>query len=151
MKRVLIGVLLLVLMGGAAMVVYFRGGDDVVKASGDEYSERIKLELNGVTYSPRDTLTLRIVNNYNESITTGYHFQLYRMENGDWKEVPLNLMFIEVAVTIEPGESWEQQVNLSSLNLEPGNYRIVKKVLINSPEAETPLSTEVWAEFEVTE
>lgn len=151
MKRVLIGVLLLVLMGGAAMVVYFRDGDDVVKASGDEYSERIKLELNGVTYSPRDTLTLRIVNNYNESITTGYHFQLYRMENGDWKEVPLNLMFIEVAVTIEPGESWEQQVNLSSLNLEPGNYRIVKKVLINSPEAETPLSTEVWAEFEVTE
>ncbi|MDI3474582.1 MAG: hypothetical protein PWQ95_310 [Thermococcaceae archaeon] len=86
MKRVLIGVLLLVLMSGAAMVVYFRGGDDVVKASGDEYSERIKLELNGVTYSPRDTITLRIVNNYNESITTGYHFQLYRMENGDWKE-----------------------------------------------------------------
>ena len=52
-------------------------------------------------------------------------------------------------MTIEPGKSWTQRVKLSSLNLEPGHYKIVKIVSVTDPVNKTAMGLEVWAEFDV--
>ncbi|WP_457751638.1 immunoglobulin-like domain-containing protein [Thermococcus sp.] len=107
------------------------------------------ITLNKRVYSPNDTMELTIVNSGKTNLTTGYAFKLYRLENGTWKEVPLNLMFIEIAVIIEPGKSWEQRINLKDLNLEPGHYRIEKTVVVTDPANEVSMGIKAWAEFEV--
>ena len=110
--------------------------------------EGIVLKLDKSSYTPSDVMTLTVINNANTNATTSYPFSLYRLENGTWKEGPVDLMFIEVAVVVEPGKSWEQRVDLSKLNLEPGHYRITKKVVLSSPSGDG-VSTEVGAEFDV--
>jgi len=105
--------------------------------------------LDKSVYSPTDTMVISITNNGNANFTTGYDFKLYRLENGTWKEVPVNLAFIEVAVVIEPGKSWEQRVNLAHLNLKPGHYRIEKTVVVTDPVNKMSMGIEAWTEFDV--
>jgi hypothetical protein len=107
------------------------------------------IKLDKEVYSPRDTMTITVTNNGNANITTSYHFKLYRLENGEWKEVPVNLMVIEVAVIIEPGKSWEQRINLADLNLEPGHYAIVKTLVFTDPVTKSAIGVDEWAEFDV--
>ena len=107
------------------------------------------LKLDKTVYSPNDTMIITITNNGNANITTGYAFRLYKLEKGMWKEIPVNLVFIEIAVVIEPGKSWEQRVNLADLNLEPGHYKIVKRISITDPLNKRAMAMEVWAEFDV--
>ncbi|WP_258084255.1 immunoglobulin-like domain-containing protein [Thermococcus thermotolerans] len=105
----------------------------------------VSLELDKVTYSPGDTMVITLINNASTNATASYHFKLYKLEGKAWKEVPVNLMFIEIAVVIEPGKSWEQKVDLSRLNLEPGHYKIVKEVYLEG----TTVKAE--AEFDIRE
>ena len=105
----------------------------------------IKVVLDRTVYSPDDTLTLKVTNGESVNATTGYAFTLYRLENGEWRELQLNLVFVEIAVIIKPGESWEQKVDLSRLNLEPGHYKIVKEVYIEGTKVK------VGTEFDIKE
>ncbi|NJE31326.1 hypothetical protein E3E38_09760 [Thermococcus sp. 18S1] len=107
------------------------------------------MKLDKTVYSPNDTMVITITNNGNANFTTGYAFKLYKLEDGTWKEVPVNLMFIEIAVMIEPGKSWEQRVNLADLNLEPGHYKIEKTVVVTDPVNKMSMGIEAWAEFDV--
>ncbi len=107
------------------------------------------IQLDRHVYSPEDTLILKITNNGNANLTTGYAFKLYRLENGRWKEVPLNLAFIEVAVVIEPGKSWEQRIDLSKLKLESGHYKIEKTVIVTAPVTKMSMGLVEEAEFDV--
>ncbi|NJE84246.1 hypothetical protein E3E23_00080 [Thermococcus sp. CX2] len=111
------------------------GGTDEVPAVPD-----VVLKLDKTGYAPDETMVLTVVNNADSEATTGYAFQLYRLENGNWKEVNLDMAFIEIAIIIEPGKSWEQMIDLSKLNLEPGHYKIVKSIFVGNvtvkPEAE---------------
>ncbi|ASJ11176.1 hypothetical protein A3L12_07630 [Thermococcus sp. P6] len=138
-----IPVLLIALLIPAGYYIASRGNDgtrNLPEGGG------VVLGLDKTTYSPEDTMTLTISNGANVSVTTGYAFKLYRLEGGEWKEVPLELAFIEMAVTIEPGRSWEQKIDLSKLHLEPGRYRITKTVVL---EYEKAVSKELGVEFEV--
>ena len=65
------------------------------------------------------------------------------------KEVPVNLVFIEVTVVVEPGKSWEQRIDLSKLNLEPGHYAIVKTLVFTDPVTKNAMGVDEWAEFDV--
>ncbi|AFL96063.1 hypothetical protein CL1_1868 [Thermococcus cleftensis] len=105
--------------------------------------EGIVLKLDKSSYTPSDVMTLTVINNANTNATTSYPISLYRLENGEWKEVPVDLMFIEVAVVIKPGEKWEQRVKLSDLGLEPGHYRVVKTVILEN------VTVKAGAEFDV--
>ncbi|NJE10467.1 immunoglobulin-like domain-containing protein [Thermococcus sp. MAR1] len=107
------------------------------------------MKLDKTVYSPNDTMVMTITNNGNANFTTGYAFKLYKLENGTWKEVPVNLMFIEIAIIIEPGKSWEQRVKLSSLNLKPGHYKIEKTVVVTEPVNKMSMGIKAWAEFDV--
>jgi len=57
----------------------------------------VALKLNRTVYSPTDEMTITVVNNGNLNVTTGYNFRLYKLRDGQWVEVPANLMFIQVA------------------------------------------------------
>ncbi|NJE41974.1 immunoglobulin-like domain-containing protein [Thermococcus sp. GR6] len=109
----------------------------------------VVLKLDKTIYAPDETMVLTVINNADSEATTGYAFQLYRLENGNWKEVKLDIAFIEIAIIIEPGRSWEQRVKLSSLNLEPGHYKIVKIVSFTDPVNKMAIGMEAWAEFDV--
>ncbi|WP_054841178.1 immunoglobulin-like domain-containing protein [Thermococcus peptonophilus] len=131
-KALVIGIAIVVLVVAGYGALSWTGKE----ASGspqDNHAKFVKMELDKSVYSPSDTMTIRITNEGKVNVTTSYHFRLYREENGEWKEVPVNLMFIAVAVSIEPGKSWEQKVNLADLKLSPGHYKITKKVILNSP------------------
>ncbi len=101
------------------------------------------IQLDKRVYSSEDTLTLTIINRDNFTLITGYDFRLYRLENGEWVEVKLNLTFPEVLIEIKPGESWEQTIGLSKLKLKPGTYRIEKRICSSG------VCSPHWAEFEV--
>ncbi|ASJ12623.1 immunoglobulin-like domain-containing protein [Thermococcus thioreducens] len=105
--------------------------------------EGIALKLDKSSYTPSDVMVLTLLNNADTNATTSYHFKLYRLEGGEWKEVPVNLMFIEIAVVIEPGKSWEQKVKLSDLGLTPGHYKIVKEVYLGGT------TVKAGAEFDI--
>ncbi|NJE04633.1 hypothetical protein E3E36_00400 [Thermococcus sp. M36] len=142
--------------GGDAMEAPSRGEGitDVPAKDGPTIVEPPKngaiiLKLDKTVYFPSDTMTLTIINNANINATTSYHFKLYKLEGGEWKEVPVNLMFIEIAVVIELGKSWEQKVKLSDLSLTPGHYRIEKTVVVTDPVNKMAMGIKAWAEFEV--
>ena len=101
------------------------------------------VQLDGQVYPMNGTLTLTIINDGNSTLTTGYGFRLYRLENGEWIEVKLNLVFLEVLVEIKPHSSWSQGIDLSRLNLKPGTYKIEKRVCFNG------VCGPQWAEFEI--
>ena len=101
------------------------------------------IQLDRQVYPVNGTLTLTITNGDNSTLITGYDFRLYRLENGEWVEVKLNLAFPEVLIEIKPGESWEQKIGLSKLKLKPGTYRIEKRICSSG------VCGPHWAEFEV--
>ena len=101
------------------------------------------VQLDGQAYPMNGTLTLTITNDGNSTLATGYGFRLYRLENGRWVEVKLNLVFPEVLVEIKPHSSWSQEIGLSRLSLKPGTYRIEKRVCFNG------VCSPQWAEFEI--
>ncbi|ANF23501.1 immunoglobulin-like domain-containing protein [Thermococcus piezophilus] len=103
------------------------GGTDEIPAVPD-----VVLKLDKTSYAPDETMVLTVVNNADSEATTGYEFQLYRLENGNWKEVNLDMAFIEIAIIIEPGKSWEQIIDLSKLNIDPGHYKIVKSIFVGN-------------------
>lgn len=147
-KALVIGIAVVVLVV-AGYGAFSWDGKEASGSPQDSHAKFVKMELDKSVYSPSDTMTIRITNEGKVNVTTSYHFRLYREENGEWKEVPVNLMFIEIAVSIEPGKSWEQKVNLADLKLSPGHYKIAKKVILTSPGTENAASYEVSAEFDV--
>ncbi|WP_297506961.1 immunoglobulin-like domain-containing protein [Thermococcus sp.] len=144
MRRVL--ALLLILVVGISAYYLLSGKEG--KASQGEQNRAVFLKLDKAVYTSEDTMTITIVNRGNVTITTSYNFRLYKLENGEWKEVPVKLMFIQVAVTIEPGKSWEQKVKLSDLGLSPGHYMIEKSVSFKDKTG-SPAGLKLQAEFEV--
>ena len=114
----------LVLLGLVFVAYYLTASP----GEGPPKDKAVYLELDRSAYGPGDTMRLRVVNSGDENITTGYHFLLYRREGDTWREVKVPLVFIEIAVIVRPGESWEQEINLAELNLPPGHYKITKRV-----------------------
>ncbi len=154
--RKIIPVLLIILLVpvGYFMVSHY-GGNDSGPSSRENsinlnetlgpivFSRPSAIQLDKRAYSSEDTLTLTIINRDNFTLTTGYDFRLYRLENGKWVEVKLNLSFPEVLIKIKPGESWEQKIGISKLKLKPGTYRIEKRICSSG------VCGPHWGEFEV--
>ena len=107
------------------------------------------LKLDKRVYLPTDEMRVTVVNEGNVNVTTGYGFVLYKLDDGRWVEVPLNVSFAQIVVTIAPGRSWTQTVNLSRLHLAPGRYRILKIVVVTDPVTKMSMGRVLWGEFEV--
>ncbi|WP_297501667.1 immunoglobulin-like domain-containing protein [Thermococcus sp.] len=155
MRKVIPVLLIILLVPAGCYLVSHHGGDANGAGSRESplnlnetlgpvvISEHSVVQLDGQVYPRNGTLTLTITNDGNSTLTTGYEFRLYRLENGEWIGVKLNLVFPEVLVEIKPHSSWSQRIDLSRLRLKPGTYRIEKRVCLDG------VCGHQWAEFEI--
>jgi len=154
MRKAFLVLLVVLLVSAGYYLSHYRGTPPDVPSKGGPSTGNgpgvgALLRLDKTVYSPKDMMVITIINDGKGNITTGYSFKLYKLENGTWREVPVNRVFIEVAVVIGPGKSWKQRVNLADLNLKPGRYRIVKTVVVTDPVTRMSLGIEAGTGFEV--
>lgn len=97
-------------------------------------------------YKGDRTLTYTIVNNSPHTIAFGAPYDIQINKNGQWitPEWMKDLVWIMILYTLEPGKTFSQTIELPE-DIEPGHYRLVKEVMIESIDAKLTLT----AEFEV--
>lgn len=98
-----------------------------------------------------DTITVKMTNNSNDTISTGLHYQIENYENNEWKEVsPKDIVFQDLGWRLKPTESenFEKKLYKDQISYKVGKYRIVKYYL-NSDYQKTKENFNVYAEFEV--
>jgi hypothetical protein len=68
---------------------------------------------------------LVIKNNTKEKLTTGMHYKMEKKTDSGWELVNSDMAFTEQAVYIEPGKTFEQDIELKK---DEGEHRISKQV-----------------------
>jgi len=71
-----------------------------------------------------ETAVLTLENAGPTVLVFGVDYRIEKLEDGEWRDVPLDLAFIDIALMLQPGQSHELQVDLRKLG--PGEYRVVK-------------------------
>ena len=71
-----------------------------------------------------ETLVLSLENHAVIPISLGMHYQIEQKISGIWYEVPLDLAFIEIQLTLDHNQVHEQAIAISQL--ASGDYRVVK-------------------------
>lgn len=90
-----------------------------------------RLELDDDEYQPGDTVHIRLTNTGKTPLHFGYAFRVERWDDGQWTDVPLDLVWIEILVALNPGEDFSQELVPAegfSQEPKPGLYRLVKDV-----------------------
>ncbi|ASJ07253.1 immunoglobulin-like domain-containing protein [Thermococcus pacificus] len=140
--------------------IFYVGTNETSKNTSSDTGTAV-MRLDKEVYHAGDDLTLTIINTGSETLLVGASYRLYRLENGEWKELDLGFSFTGIGYTIPPGGNWTQVVPLVTHvsdgagklePLPPGKYRITKMVTIERGRCgrgsdEITLS----AEFEVVE
>ncbi|MCD6373264.1 MAG: hypothetical protein J7L37_06950 [Thermococcus sp.] len=152
-----IGIILII----SAVVCLERSGESTPPENTGVSQTSVLMVLDREVYHAGETATLTIINNGSETLLVGVAYKLYRLEGGEWREVPLGLTFTMIGYMIPPGGNWSQRIGLvtsvkgeSELGtlapLPPGKYRIEKTVTIDRGRCRTR-SDEITlsAEFEV--
>jgi hypothetical protein len=85
----------------------------------EEQGMEMKLKENG------DKTQLVIKNNTKERMTTGMHYKLEKKSDSGWELVNSDMAFTEQAINIEPGKTFEQDIDLKK---DDGEHRISKQV-----------------------
>lgn len=81
-----------------------------------------------VISSASDTIKVSIINNTSQEATTGEYFTIEEYKDNDWKAIPLELMFIDIAYILQPGEAKDFNISLhpEMHKYEAGKYRVKK-------------------------
>lgn len=80
------------------------------------------------------SIDLSIYNNTNKVLLYGNYFEIAKLENNQWVELPSgkNAFFTDLADSLESGEYSNEKCNLTWLkdfdNLTPGKYRVAKEI-----------------------
>ncbi|MGM0524091.1 MAG: immunoglobulin-like domain-containing protein [Bacillota bacterium] len=70
-----------------------------------------------------------VLHNYGQTqVTFGVDYALEKYDDGEWRKVPLDLTFIEIAVQLAPGETYENDFSVEEL--ARGEYRLVKTIQV---------------------
>jgi len=68
-----------------------------------------------------------VLHNHGQTpVTFGVDYALEKYDDGEWRKVPLDLAFIEIAVQLAPGETYENDFSVEAL--ARGEYRLVKTI-----------------------
>jgi hypothetical protein len=68
-----------------------------------------------------------VLHNHGQTpVTFGVDYALEKYDDGEWREVPLDLAFIEIAVQLAPGETYKNDFSVEEL--ARGEYRLVKTI-----------------------
>ncbi|HAE66446.1 MAG TPA: hypothetical protein DCG77_04370 [Sphingobacterium sp.] len=98
-----------------------------------------------------DTIKVTIINNTNDTITTGLHYQIENYEKNEWKDIsPKGIAFNDLGWRLKPTdtESFEKKLYKDQISYKVGKYRIVKYYL-NSDYQKTRENNNVYGEFEI--
>ncbi|GEN56778.1 hypothetical protein GCM10012290_15870 [Halolactibacillus alkaliphilus] len=90
------------------------------------------------TVQPKLAMSLNVVNQTSDeavwemrnegqvALTFGVAYRIEKYVDGHWRDVPLDLAFIEIAIELAGGESYKNGFSLSGLT--KGEYRLIKTV-----------------------
>jgi len=98
-----------------------------------------------------DSLNIKMVNHTKDTITTGWHYRIELLKDGQWTEFsPKDIFFEDLGFRLRPTDSKDFVVRLfkERVNYPPGKYRVVKYFL-KTDYQETRESHDVYAEFKV--
>lgn len=90
-----------------------------------------------------DAAVLTVTNDGPTVLVFGVDYRIEKKTDGEWRIVPLDLAFIDIALMLHPGEQHELKVDLGALG--PGEYRAVKPLWAEGLD----LTAELAAEFTI--
>ncbi len=92
-------------------------------------------------YKGQRTLTYTVVNKLQEKISFGEPYDIQQLRNGEWVSVEWmkDHVWIMILYTLSPGESFSRVVELPE-DIEPGEYRLVKEVMVGEYERKVVLT-----------
>lgn len=100
-----------------------------------------------------DTVTVTMFNNTKDTIVTGMHYYIERMEANQWKKAPLEgIAFNDIGLVLKPNntKNFEKRLYKDQINYTAGKYRIVK-YYIKSDYLKTKDKFYLYAEFNILE
>ncbi|MBV2227201.1 MAG: hypothetical protein KUL85_10115 [Sphingobacterium mizutaii] len=100
-----------------------------------------------------DSITVKITNNTNDTITTGLHYSIERFEADRWKDVsPKGIVIPDLGWRIVPNgsETFTKKLYKDRIHYTAGKYRILKDY-IKSDYQKTRENFNVSAEFIIEE
>lgn len=98
-----------------------------------------------------DTLNIQMANHTKDTITTGLHYRIELLKNGEWIEFsPKDILFEDMGFGLLPADFKDFVVRLfkEKVIYHPGKYRVVKYYL-TSDYAKTKKRNDVYTEFKV--
>ncbi|WP_017470515.1 immunoglobulin-like domain-containing protein [Amphibacillus jilinensis] len=96
----------------------------LIVAVSDEMNVAMSLDQSHYNQDEEPTLTVK---NYGPTqLMLGMHYAIEKKIDDEWKVVPLDLAFIEIAIILGPGDSHQQSIEIAEL--EPGEYRVIKDI-----------------------
>ncbi|WP_062321259.1 immunoglobulin-like domain-containing protein [Halolactibacillus sp. JCM 19043] len=91
------------------------------------YNVLPKLDLAFEVEHDTGTEATWVLHNHGQtSVTFGVDYALEKYDDGVWREVPLDLAFIEIAVQLAAGERYDNDFSVE--DLARGEYRLVKTI-----------------------
>lgn len=101
-----------------------------------EHHASLNVEANEAT----EEMTLMLTNHAIIPISLGMHYQIEQKVGNTWYQVPLDLAFIEIQLTLGYNQVHEQAIDISQL--ESGDYRVVKSFFDVMNQQQTTLAKE---------
>lgn len=142
-RRLLIAILVLALLIVVATVV----------VTGAVPMGTVVLHLDKEIYHPNDTVTITLRSLRTGKVQFGTHFGVQRFEDGNWVEVPLDLVWTLELLGLLPGQAFRQSFTPAddfSETPKPGRYRVVKKIQVGRIHHGATLETQTLiAEFRI--
>lgn len=91
------------------------------------YNVLPKLDLALEVEHNTETEATWVLHNHGQtSVTFGVDYALEKYDDGMWRKVPLDLAFIEIAIQLAPGETYDNDFSVE--DLAHGEYRLVKTI-----------------------
>ena len=84
--------------------------------------------------SPDETIGLTITNNSDKEIYLNEYYTIEHYVDERWKEIPLELAFIDIAYPLEPGASHDFSISLwpGLYKYKAGQYRVKKEAMTDN-------------------
>ncbi len=94
------------------------------------YNDQAKLDLALEVKDQTDNQAIWAVHNHGQiPVMFGVDYKIETYSEGEWREVPLDLAFIEIALTLAADETYENAFSLEELS--SGSYRLVKTIQVH--------------------
>lgn len=98
-----------------------------------------------------ETVEIEMNNKTSDTITTGDHYQIEKLEVDKWINIlPRDMLFYDIGYIIKPFDNkiFDKKLFKNKINYESGKYRVVK-YYVRPNNQKTKGKNNVYAEFEI--